>query len=159
MNTGWWEFDIHGSYSLWKIVFAPICVCKNNRRIWYDVTMPQHGVTYWTVVTSQCHNRKDRSSRKCLDEQLMIILAALCARPGHKIACKKWNNIWVIVITFFATREAIRQWFPVIHTLLYMSCMSCNQCPLYTAFAMVIWKKWISHNNIMARVKYSRVSL
>ena len=34
MNTGWWEIDIHGCYSLVKIVFAPICACKNNRRIW-----------------------------------------------------------------------------------------------------------------------------
>ena len=34
MNTGWWEIDIHGCYSLVKIAFAPICACKNNRRIW-----------------------------------------------------------------------------------------------------------------------------
>ena len=33
-NTGWWEVDIHGCYSLMKIVFAPTCTCKNNRRIW-----------------------------------------------------------------------------------------------------------------------------
>ena len=34
MNTGRWEIDIHGCYSLVKIVFAPICACKNNRWIW-----------------------------------------------------------------------------------------------------------------------------
>ena len=34
MNTGWWEIDIHGCYSLVKIAFAPICACKNNRRKW-----------------------------------------------------------------------------------------------------------------------------
>ena len=34
MNTGWWEIDIHGCYSLVKIAFATICACKNNRRIW-----------------------------------------------------------------------------------------------------------------------------
>ena len=34
MNTGWWEIDIHGCYSLVKIAFAPICAFKNNRRIW-----------------------------------------------------------------------------------------------------------------------------
>ena len=33
-DCGWWEIDIHGSYSLVKIAFAPICPCKNNRRIW-----------------------------------------------------------------------------------------------------------------------------
>ena len=34
MNTGWWDSDIHGCYSLVKIAFAPICACKNNRWIW-----------------------------------------------------------------------------------------------------------------------------
>ena len=34
MNTGWWEIDIHGCYSLVKIAFAPIYACKNNRQIW-----------------------------------------------------------------------------------------------------------------------------
>ena len=34
MNTGWWDIDIHGGYSLVKIAFAPICACKNNRRMW-----------------------------------------------------------------------------------------------------------------------------
>ena len=33
MNTGWWEIDIHGYYSLVKIAFAPICACKNKWRI------------------------------------------------------------------------------------------------------------------------------
>ena len=34
VNTGWWEIDIHGRYSLVKIAFVPICACKNNQRIW-----------------------------------------------------------------------------------------------------------------------------
>ena len=34
MNTGWWEIDIHGCYSLVKIAFVQICACRNNRRIW-----------------------------------------------------------------------------------------------------------------------------
>ena len=34
MNTGWWEIDIHGCYSLVTVAFAPIGACKNNRRIW-----------------------------------------------------------------------------------------------------------------------------
>ena len=34
VNTGWWEIDIHGCYSLVKIAFAPIGAGKNNRRIW-----------------------------------------------------------------------------------------------------------------------------
>ena len=34
MNTGWWEIDFHGCYPQVKIVFAPVCACKNSRRIW-----------------------------------------------------------------------------------------------------------------------------
>ena len=31
---------------------------------------------------------------------------------GHEIACKKWNNIWLILNNdFLVTREAIRLWF------------------------------------------------
>ena len=33
VNTGWWEIDIQGCYSLMKIAFAPICACKNDQRI------------------------------------------------------------------------------------------------------------------------------
>ena len=42
MNTGWWEIDINGCYSLVKIAFAPICGCKNNRRVWrHNVSNPR----------------------------------------------------------------------------------------------------------------------
>ena len=34
MNSGWCEIVVHGCYSRVKIAFAPICPCKNNRRIW-----------------------------------------------------------------------------------------------------------------------------
>ena len=34
VNTGWWEIGIQDCYSLVKIAIAPICACKNNRRIW-----------------------------------------------------------------------------------------------------------------------------
>ena len=33
VNTGWLEIEIHNCYTLVKIAFAPICACKNNRRI------------------------------------------------------------------------------------------------------------------------------
>ena len=33
VNTGRWEIDSHGFYSLVMIAFAPICTCKNSRRI------------------------------------------------------------------------------------------------------------------------------
>ena len=39
---GWWDIDIHGCYSLMKIAFAPICACKNNRRIWRHNTSILH---------------------------------------------------------------------------------------------------------------------
>ena len=62
VNTRWWEFDIHGCYSLLKIAFAPISTCKNNRRILrHNASTPRScDVTDQTVVTSQCQVRKDR---------------------------------------------------------------------------------------------------
>ena len=38
MKTEWLEIDICGYYSLVKIAFVPICVCKNDQQ--NDVTMP-----------------------------------------------------------------------------------------------------------------------
>ena len=35
MNTGYGEINIHSCYSLVKINFVPICVCKNNQQIWH----------------------------------------------------------------------------------------------------------------------------
>ena len=47
VNTRWWEIDIHDCYSLVKIAFAPICVCRNNRQIWRHnaSTSRSHDVT------------------------------------------------------------------------------------------------------------------
>ena len=46
MNTGWWEINIHGCYSLVTIAFAPRTIDE------YDVTMLIRHRS--TVVTSQC---------------------------------------------------------------------------------------------------------
>ena len=45
VNTAWWEIDINGCYSLVKIAFAPICACKNNRRIWRHNASASHNAT------------------------------------------------------------------------------------------------------------------
>ena len=90
VNTGWWEIDIHGCYSLVKIALAPICACKNNRQIWRhnasisrspDVTDPlrwHHNAKSETTVLADSCEMSDR----------WLFLADLCVQ-GHKIACKK----------------------------------------------------------------------
>ena len=113
VNTGWWEIDIHGCYSLVKIAFAPICACKNNQQIWRhnasisrsrDVTDPlrwRHNAKSETTVLGDSCEMSDR----------WLFLAELCVQ-GHKIACKKWNNTFVTVNNdFWVTRDAICQWF------------------------------------------------
>ena len=52
----------------------------------YDVTMPALRV-----------QRRPSLANK----RSMIVLACLCARSGHKIACKKYNDVWVTVNTDF----------------------------------------------------------
>ena len=42
VNTRWWEIDIRCCYSRVKIAFAPICTCKNDRRIWCHNTSASH---------------------------------------------------------------------------------------------------------------------
>ena len=59
VNTGWWEIDIHGCYSPVKFAFAPICLCKNNRRIW------PHNAASSRDVTDQLwwhHNAKSEKA-------------------------------------------------------------------------------------------------
>ena len=61
MNIEWWEIDIHSCYSLVKIVFAPICACKNNQQIWCHnvITSRSHDITdqlWWR------HNAKSEKS-------------------------------------------------------------------------------------------------
>ena len=64
MNTGWWEIDIHGCYSLVKIAFAPICACKNNRRIWRH----NAGISRSRDVTDQLWWRHNAMSEKTVPD-------------------------------------------------------------------------------------------
>ena len=52
--------DIHGCYSLVKIAFAPICACKNNRRIWRHNASVLHSLD----VTDQLWWRHNTKSEK-----------------------------------------------------------------------------------------------
>ena len=113
MNTGWWEIDIHGCYSLVKIAFVPICACKNNRRIWRH----NASISRSCDVTDQLWWRHNAKSEKavhgdsCEMSDRWWFLAELCV-PGHKIACKKYNNTFITVNNdFWVTRDAICQWF------------------------------------------------
>ena len=101
MNTGWWEIDIHGCYSLVKIAFAPICACKNNRQMWRhnasiscsrDVTDP----LWWrSLCISQTlfhcfdqalqwrHNeRNDVSNHWCIDCLLKRLFRRRSKKPS-----------------------------------------------------------------------------
>ena len=59
VTTGWWDIDIHGCY-LVKIAFAPICACKNNRRIWRHNVSVLHS----RDVTDQLWWRHNTKSEK-----------------------------------------------------------------------------------------------
>ena len=65
VNTGWWDIDIHGCFSLVKIAFAPICAFKNNWRIWRHNVSVLHSLD----VTDQLwwrHNTKSEKSENHL---------------------------------------------------------------------------------------------
>ena len=47
VNTGRWDVDIHGCYSLVKIDFAPICTCKDDRQIWHNNSTPRSRDFAW----------------------------------------------------------------------------------------------------------------
>ena len=69
------------------------------------------------VVTSQCYVIKDRPWRQWRNERLMIVFSGIVC-SGHKIACKKWKNIFVTVNNdFLVTCEVICQWFSLVMIL------------------------------------------
>ena len=103
MNTGWWEIDIHGCYSLVKIAFAPICARKNNRRIWHHNASASRSrdITYqlWW-----CHNVKSEKtvpSNNCEMSDRWLFVAEWTVCSKYKIACKKQNNNSLPWITIF----------------------------------------------------------
>ena len=110
MNTGWWEIDIHGCYSLVKIAFAPICACENNRRVWRhnasisrsrDVTDP----LWWR------HNAKSETTvpgGNCEMSNRWLFLAELCVQDIKQRVRNKiihslpWIMIFVSLVMRFA---------------------------------------------------------
>ena len=109
MNTGWWDNDIHGCYSLVKIAFVPICAWARTIDE-YDVLMP---VSY-IRVTSQINcgdvtilNQKRLSlatmAKSAVDNYFSRIVCS-----GHQIVCKKQGNTVVTANNDFGvTCEAI----------------------------------------------------
>ena len=106
MNTGWWEIDIHGCYSLVKIAFAPICTCKNNRRIWRHNASDSrsHDVTdqlWWH------HNVKSEKTVLSNNGEMIVCSRTVCSR--YEIACKNitihsspWITIFWSLVRWFA---------------------------------------------------------
>ena len=133
MNTGWWEIDIHGCYSLVKIAFAPIWACENNRRIWRhnasiscsrDVTDP----LWWR------HNAKSETTvpgDNCEMSDRWLFLAELCVQDiQQRVRYKVMHSLpWITIFgslvmrfandfhswrtvnnDFCVTRDAICEW-------------------------------------------------
>ena len=52
--------DIHGCYSVVKINFAPICMCKNNQQIWChnNITLHLCDVTGQLIIVESPHSNK-----------------------------------------------------------------------------------------------------
>ena len=102
MNTEWWEIDIHGCYSLVNIAFAPICACKNNRRIW------RHNINTSRArdVTDQLRWRHNAKPEKIFlgDNGKMNDRCS-----GHKTACKKKYSTFVTVNNDFF--RSLMLWF------------------------------------------------
>ena len=66
VNTGWWEINIHGCYSLVKIAFAPICAARtiDEYESWGDLPM----IFTRDEVTSENHWQKHLKS----DQKIVI---------------------------------------------------------------------------------------
>ena len=112
MNTRWWEIDIHGCYSLVKITFAPICVCKDNRWIWHH----NASTSLSHVVTDRLwrgHNvmleKTVFSDNGEMSNQWLFFSEMGCS--GHEIACKKWHNILLSWKTIFGHSWCFHSWF------------------------------------------------
>ena len=110
------RIDIHGCYSLVKIAFAPICACKNNRRIWRhnasisgsrDVTDPlwwRHNAKSETTVLGDNGEMSDR----------WLFLAELCLQDIKQRVRNKiihslpWTTILGSLVMRFAKISKLR---------------------------------------------------
>ena len=80
VNTGWWEIDIHGCYSIVKI--APICACKNNRLIWRHnaSTSRSRYITYQLWWRHSAKSEKTVLSDNGEMSDRWLFLAELCVQ-------------------------------------------------------------------------------
>ena len=74
-----------------KINFAPICACKDHRRIWHQNinTSRSRDVTVQQTVN-------DRPWWQWRSERFMTICSGFVCL-AHELTCKKYNNVWVAV--------------------------------------------------------------
>ena len=120
MNIVWWEIDIHGCYLLVKFAFAPMCACKNNRRIWRHNASTPHS----RDVTDQHGWRHNVNQKNVLSDNgeinnRYLFLAELCIqdmkwRVRNKlihsllwimIFGQPWSDLPMIFTCDFVTRE------------------------------------------------------
>ena len=150
MNTGWWEINIHGCYSLVKIAFAPICACKNNRRIWRHNASASHSGD----VTDQLwwrHNVKSEKtvpSDNCEISEQWLFVAERCVRDIKLCVRNKiihslswitifghsWGDLPMIFTHDFVTRKNHWQITPlmtkksVTHALFFIYLIEAQWC-------------------------------
>ena len=120
MNIVRWEIEINGCYLLVKFAFAPICACKNNRRIWRHNASTPHS----RDVTDQHGWRHNVNQKNALSDNgeinnRYLFLAELCIqdmklRVRNKlihsllwitIFGQSWSDLPMSFTRDFVTRE------------------------------------------------------
>ena len=135
MNTGWWEIDIHGCYSLVKIAFAPVCACKNNRRIWHhnasasrshDVTDQlwwRHNVKSEKTFLSDSGEMSDRwlfVAEQCVqDKKLRVRNKIIHSLPWITILGHELGDLPMVFTSDEPTRDQ-KSLFTVTHALFFI---------------------------------------
>ena len=110
-----------------KIASAPICACKNNRRIWrHNASAPP-----LRDVTVQLWWRHNAGSEKTLATVAKSAIDNCFYRivcSGHEIACKKWNNTFITVNNDIFVTLNKNSLFTVTHALFFISLLKIQNC-------------------------------
>ena len=160
MNNGWWEISIRSCYSLVKIAFAPICICKNNQRIGcHDAN-----ISRFRDVTNQLwwrHNDKLEKTvlwQQWRNERSMILFSGIVCSE-RKIAGKKWNNAVISVNNHFFCQScfAICQWFLWVTESLANHLTHDQKIINHCSSCIILYITWMKIN-VCIFVKFSLIS-
>ena len=129
MNAGRWEIDIHGYYSLVKIILVPIGTCKNNQRIWrHNASTPcSHDITdllWW--------RHKAKSEKNILSDN-----------------CKMRDRWLFLVELWVQVKQCVRN--NIIHSLLWITIFGSLVMQLANDFYLWLRHSWKSLLNCLTR--------